>query len=203
MISEEHGAKIRQALLKQVDSMNLSSEERDNAINQIESMPVGKLEEFMAPSCIFCSIAKGQVDAYKIMENNDAVVVLEINPISKGHAILIPKAHATVKDFSEAIFSLVHKAIQRINQVLKPQQINITSSETGEHAVINIMPIFGNETGKRAKASTEELEALANELRTEEKHEVKLAKIEKSSKKEKEIISEPEIIIEKAPARLP
>jgi diadenosine tetraphosphate (Ap4A) HIT family hydrolase len=137
------------------------------------------------------------------METNDAVVVLEINPMSKGHAILIPKTHTTLKDFSEAIFSLIHKAIQRINQVLKPQQINITSSETGDHAVINIMPIFGNETGKREKAEPSELEALANELRTEEKHEVKPAKIEKSSKKEKEQVSEPEIIIEKAPTRLP
>lgn len=203
MISEEHGAKIRQALLKQIDSMNLSSEERDNAINQIESMPTGKLEEFVTPSCVFCSIARGQVDAYKIMENNDAVIVLEINPMSRGHAILIPKAHTTAKEFSEAIFSLLHKAIQRINQILKPQQINITSSETGDHAIINIMPIFGNETGKREKAEPSELEALANELRTEEKHEAKPAKAEKSSKKEKEVISEPEIIIEKAPTRLP
>jgi hypothetical protein len=64
------------------------------------------------------------------------------------------------------------------------------------------MPIFGEETGKRAKAETSELEELQRKLIGEEDiQKILEKKSEKPSKKTE--ISEPEIVIEKAPIRIP
>jgi histidine triad (HIT) family protein len=43
--------------------------------------------------CIFCKIAAGQIPCYKIFENDAVLAFLDINPISDGHTIVIPKVH--------------------------------------------------------------------------------------------------------------
>lgn len=43
--------------------------------------------------CIFCSIAKGEVNSYKIYEDGLILGVLDINPTSLGHSILFTKKH--------------------------------------------------------------------------------------------------------------
>jgi len=204
MISEEQAEKIREALMNQIETMQLSPEEKGTAKSQIMEMSPERLEEFVKPNCIFCNIARGQADSYKVMENQVAVIVLEINPMSKGHSILIPKEHIMLADFPEPAFSLLHKFIKRLNQVLKPKQINITSSETEAHTIINIMPLFGDETGKRTKAEPSELGELQRKLIGEESiQKILEKKPEKKEKPSKPEISEPEIVIEKIPSRIP
>jgi len=43
--------------------------------------------------CIFCKIVKGEIPAFKVYEDNDFLAFLDINPISVGHTLLIPKKH--------------------------------------------------------------------------------------------------------------
>lgn len=43
--------------------------------------------------CIFCKIAKNEIPSYKIWEDKDFCAFLDINPINKGHVLLIPKKH--------------------------------------------------------------------------------------------------------------
>ncbi|KAI8801068.1 HIT family protein 1 [Cladochytrium replicatum] len=45
-------------------------------------------------SCIFCKIIKGVIPSSKILETDLTYVFLDINPLSKGHALVIPKYHA-------------------------------------------------------------------------------------------------------------
>src|SRR3989344_3600371 len=45
------------------------------------------------PNCIFCKIAKGEIPAYKVYENNNFVAFLDIHPPSIGHVQVIPKNH--------------------------------------------------------------------------------------------------------------
>ncbi|KAI8806854.1 putative HNT1-adenosine 5'-monophosphoramidase [Cladochytrium replicatum] len=45
-------------------------------------------------SCIFCKIIKGAIPSSKILETELTYVFLDINPISKAHALVIPKYHA-------------------------------------------------------------------------------------------------------------
>lgn len=43
--------------------------------------------------CVFCKIAKGEVKSKKIAESNNFFAVDDINPLSKGHCLIIPKRH--------------------------------------------------------------------------------------------------------------
>ncbi|KAJ3119278.1 Adenosine 5'-monophosphoramidase, partial [Nowakowskiella sp. JEL0407] len=46
-----------------------------------------------AASCIFCKIIKGQIPSHKIYDSNLVYAFLDIGPLSKGHALVIPKFH--------------------------------------------------------------------------------------------------------------
>lgn len=40
---------------------------------------------------IFTKIAKGEIPSYKVAENEDYYAFLDINPLSEGHTLVIPK----------------------------------------------------------------------------------------------------------------
>ncbi len=42
-------------------------------------------------SSIFSKIVKGEIPSYKIAETNDYYAFLDINPLAKGHTLVIPK----------------------------------------------------------------------------------------------------------------
>lgn len=45
-------------------------------------------------SCIFCKIIKGDIPSFKLIETDFSYSFLDIGPLSKGHALIIPKDHA-------------------------------------------------------------------------------------------------------------
>ncbi|KAF8495178.1 HIT-like protein [Russula emetica] len=47
-----------------------------------------------AAKCVFCKIIKGEIPSLKLVETNLSYSFLDINPLSKGHALIIPKYHA-------------------------------------------------------------------------------------------------------------
>ncbi|KAL2151260.1 hypothetical protein VTH82DRAFT_6358 [Thermothelomyces myriococcoides] len=44
-------------------------------------------------SCIFCKIVKGEIPCFKLAETEKTLAFLDINPLSRGHALVIPKFH--------------------------------------------------------------------------------------------------------------
>ena len=44
-------------------------------------------------NCIFCKIAKKEIPSNLVFENNEVFAFLDINPVSDGHILVIPKAH--------------------------------------------------------------------------------------------------------------
>ncbi|KAJ3525137.1 hypothetical protein NM688_g8451 [Phlebia brevispora] len=45
-------------------------------------------------TCIFCKIIKGDIPSYKLIETDQLFSFLDIGPLSRGHALVIPKYHA-------------------------------------------------------------------------------------------------------------
>ena len=45
-------------------------------------------------NCIFCKIANGEIPSATIYEDDDFRVILDLGPATKGHALILPKAHA-------------------------------------------------------------------------------------------------------------
>ncbi|KAK4124574.1 HIT-like protein [Parathielavia appendiculata] len=44
-------------------------------------------------SCIFCKIIKGEIPCFRLAETEKTLAFLDINPLSQGHALVIPKVH--------------------------------------------------------------------------------------------------------------
>src|SRR3972149_9691288 len=104
MLSEEQEKQIKQQLINQINS-SFPDDKKQPAIEQIEKMDKERLENFLIQNnliknadspqqCIFCEIIEGKISTNKIAENEQALAVLEINPISKGHSLVIPKQHS-------------------------------------------------------------------------------------------------------------
>ncbi|KIW76356.1 hypothetical protein AYO20_00990 [Fonsecaea nubica] len=44
-------------------------------------------------ACIFCKIIKGEIPSFKLFESEKVLAFLDIQPLSRGHALVIPKHH--------------------------------------------------------------------------------------------------------------
>ena len=44
-------------------------------------------------NCIFCKIIAGDIPCHKIFENGEVLAFLDVNPLSDGHTLVIPKSH--------------------------------------------------------------------------------------------------------------
>ena len=70
--------------------------------------------------CIFCQIVAGDIPAARIYEDDDVLAFLDIRPVSKGHALLMPKAHW--RDIFDAPPEALATVAQRIPLVAKAVQ---------------------------------------------------------------------------------
>src|SRR3954465_12178721 len=44
--------------------------------------------------CIFCKVLAGEIPSERVYEDDHAVAVMDINPWTRGHAVVIPRKHA-------------------------------------------------------------------------------------------------------------
>lgn len=62
-------------------------------------------------TCIFCKIVAKEIPAYIIHETDDVVAFLDIMPLTRGHMLVIPKAHyATAWDTPPDVMGAVSAA---------------------------------------------------------------------------------------------
>lgn len=201
MLSQEQTEQIKQQLIAQLEGTNLSnkeevkesiirmnSEQLEEFLKQDKLIKKSKTEYAQTPQCIFCSIISGNTKSYKIDENKHAIAVLEINPISKGHSLVIPKEHiASSEKIPQAVFSLAKKIAKKIKTKFKPKDVSMSSSNLFGHEIINVLPIYENETlnSEKYQAKTEELEKLQKSL--EKKQKSKTLKKPKTKKIEEKL----------------
>src|SRR3989344_4745478 len=140
---------------------------------------------------MFCSIVFNDVPSYKIDENSEAVAVLEINPISKGHVLIIPKKHiSSEKEISKKTLVLVKKVSKKIKARFAPKDVLSPFQNMMGHEIISLIPVYANETqnSKRRKASEEELAEVQKILGKKSKSKSDIAKKPKTkSIKEKNL----------------
>lgn len=70
--------------------------------------------------CIFCKIVKGEIPCFKVYEDEHVLAFADINPISDGHTLIIPKQHAeNIFEMSEEALSAIHLASKKIASAMK------------------------------------------------------------------------------------
>lgn len=66
---------------------------------QLSQEEIQKRIELMKENCIFCKIAKKEIPSHIIHEDEQFIAFLDINPLTNGHTVLIPKEHYLMMSF--------------------------------------------------------------------------------------------------------
>ena len=65
-------------------------------------------------NCVFCKIVDGEIPSYKVYEDDNVYAFLDINPLTKGHTVVIPKNHSeTLMDLEDDQVNNLFLAIKR------------------------------------------------------------------------------------------
>ena len=108
--------------------------------------------------CLFCKIASKEIPAEIIYEDDNAIAFLDINPLTPGHTIVIPKTHAeNIIDLGEnetsSLFLAVKKVTSLLQEKLSPKGFTIginhgeISGQTVPHLHIHIIPRYEGDNG--------------------------------------------------------
>lgn len=177
MFSKEESSKAKNQIIEQISKSQIPNKEE--IIKSVNSMNEKEFVDFLKQnnllksdgkeSCIFCSIVDKKLPSHAIDENDEALAVLEINPISKGHSIVIPKIHS--KDASKKSYELAKNLSEKISDKLKPKKIEIINDSNFGHEIINVLPIYNKESihSQRKKETDIELKNIQKQLLAQKK----------------------------------
>lgn len=65
--------------------------------------------------CLFCKIVSGEIPAQIVYEDAYTIAFLDINPINRGHVLVVPKEH--YRDFSEASLEVLKNVTRAVKVV--------------------------------------------------------------------------------------
>jgi histidine triad (HIT) family protein len=69
--------------------------------------------------CIFCKIVKGQIPCFKVYEDDRVLAFEDINPVSEGHTLVIPKRHAqNIWEIPAEDLAAVHVASKKVARAI-------------------------------------------------------------------------------------
>lgn len=130
-------------------------------------------------NCIFCKIANGEIPSATLYEDEDFRVILDLGPASKGHALILPKAHAAniyeiSDDMAAKAMILAKKMATKMTEALKCDGFNIVQNngepagQTVFHFHMHLIPRYKGD-GQRIgwvpkEPSQEELEAIKEQI---------------------------------------
>ncbi|KAI8219427.1 Hit family protein 1 [Colletotrichum sp. SAR 10_99] len=77
-------------------------------------------------SCIFCKIIKGEIPCFKLFESDKSLAFLDINPLSRGHALVIPKHHgAKLADIPDEHLSEILPVVKKLVAASGAEDYNV------------------------------------------------------------------------------
>ena len=83
--------------------------------------------------CIFCKLANGEIPTATLYENEDFRVILDAGPATKGHCLILPKAHyADIYEIPDEVLEkaavLARKMSIRLTKALACDGLNIVQN---------------------------------------------------------------------------
>ena len=131
--------------------------------------------------CIFCKIANGEIPSRTLYEDEKFRVILDLNPATKGHALILPKDHASnlyelPEESAGAIMVLAKKLAVAMNERLQCDGLNLVQNngeaagQTVSHFHLHMIPRYVNDgqtlgwvPGKAAPEDLDEIKRILTE----------------------------------------
>ncbi len=127
-------------------------------------------------NCIFCKIINNEAPSKTIYEDEVIKVIININPMTNGHLLVLPKKHyVNLLDIDEEVVNHSFKIIKNVLYPLLKEKLNcegLTISENNEygqeiaHFHIHLTPRYHNDLldYKYNKELLKDLDEIYNQL---------------------------------------
>jgi histidine triad (HIT) family protein len=131
------------------------------------------------PNCIFCKILAGELPATIVDEDERTIAFMDINPATRGHALVIPRAHSAdlfsvdAEDMA-AVMLASQRLARRMRERLRADGVNLVNScgavawQTVFHFHIHVIPRYAGDPLRLpwipAPGDTRQIAAAAQEL---------------------------------------
>jgi len=123
---------------------------------------------------IFTKIVKGEIPSYKVAENDKFYAFLDINPVAKGHTLVIPKEETDYifdlesKDLS-ALFAFSQVVAKAIKAAIPCKRVGVAVLGLEvPHAHIHLIPLNSESDmdfrKSKLKLEREEMISIANSI---------------------------------------
>jgi len=125
--------------------------------------------------CIFCKIVAGQIPCTKVYEDSACLVFMDINPISPGHTLVVPKKHYEAimempADEAAALFKPIPALAAAVKAALKAEALNVlqnngrAAGQAVDHLHVHLIPRWaGDGLGFRWPAKKADFAVLAKQ----------------------------------------
>jgi histidine triad (HIT) family protein len=132
--------------------------------------------------CLFCGIVAGDVPAQIVDSDEHTVAFMDINPATRGHALVVPREHTSdLMEISDEDLARTNAAARRLarrmDEVLEPDGFNILNScrpaawQTIFHFHLHVIPRYDDDPLKLPwiprGADEQEIAAIAERIRGE------------------------------------
>ncbi|MGZ4427250.1 MAG: HIT family protein [Nocardioidaceae bacterium] len=111
----------------------------------------------MTDNCVFCGIVAGRIDASLVHEDERTLAFMDLNPITPGHLLVVPRAHAASLaeldpgDGAE-VFRVAHRLAAAVRESgVRSEGINLfladgeaAGQEVG-HVHLHVVPRFAED----------------------------------------------------------
>lgn len=130
--------------------------------------------------CIFCKIVNGEIPSFKVYEDDMVFAFLDINPLSRGHVLVLSKEHyenilEVPEDTYAHMAKMTKKISDKVQEVYKPEGILINQNNgkrAGQqimHIHIHVKPIYKDtmvfsEVNHRKKFDDQKMKKIQKEL---------------------------------------
>jgi histidine triad (HIT) family protein len=126
---------------------------------------------------IFTKIINGEIPAYKVAEDENFIAILDINPLVKGHTLVIPKIENDfIFDLNDqtltGLIIFAKKVAKAIDKAIPCKRVGVLVIGTEvRHTHIHLIP-FNNETemnihNPKLKLSKDEFEEITAKIKKE------------------------------------
>jgi len=125
--------------------------------------------------CIFCKIVAGQIPCTKVYEDAACLAFMDINPISPGHTLVVPKKHYEAigemsADEAAALFRPIPALAAAVKGAMKAEALNVlqnngrAAGQAVDHLHVHLIPrSAGDGLGFRWPAKQADFAVLARQ----------------------------------------
>ncbi len=110
----------------------------------------------MKDNCIFCKIVKKEIDSKLVFEDDICIAILDINPATNGHILLMPKEHymmmPMVPDEVLGHLSVISKYLSDLlNETFSPNDVEIfiangaAAGQQSQHFMMHVIPRYNSD----------------------------------------------------------